>query len=721
MRRHAIGFAIVTGLFAVGVACHARFNLEAEFGVDPPPVVDVRPPAELRLVTPIVTTLDDGSQQVAVTFPLKHTAITARVGGMMAEYQIEQEFENPFDDPIEAVYTFPLGHTGAVNGYELIIGTRTITGEIQKRAEARETYEEAKRSGHTAALVEQQKPNVFTQHVANIAPHETVRVRLSYVDLLPHRDGAYEMVVPLVVGPRYLPIERGGASPVGSHREGEMPRTSGTSIGYVDERRPSSTVSFVAEIDAGVPIRRISSGSHDIAVETVSPTRSRVILGRADEIPNRDLRIKYTTAGTDDTAAVLAHKTGDTGYFVLAIQPKATIRPDEITGREVMIVIDTSGSMSGLPLQQAKRVASSIVGSLTERDSFNILSFAGSVDAMAGHMKAGDDRGKQSGLRYLADMRAGGGTEMELGVVEMLTREPADGRVRMIYFLTDGFVGNDDVVLGAAHELLGSNRIFTVGIGQAPNRALLDSLADIGRGYSTYVALDDNGSRAGAELLRRSGQPYLTDVQIDWGGLPVTQQDPAIVPDVYAGLPLMISGRYTKAASGTITVYGNRNGERIALPVRVDLPRSIELPPVASLWARRRIEQLGRPSELPANVVEQAITDLGLRFHLMTSFTSFVAVDRSRVVSNGEVRTVEQPAIVPEGVNPNTAIGEGYRPAGAWRDNAKRERRSYGGGGGGGHWFGSGATPESPLGLIGFAFALVILGVLWRSLRRRAV
>ncbi len=718
MRRHAIVFAIVTAVFAVGIACHTRFNFEAEVGVGPLIREPERPPAELRLLTPIVITLDDGTQQAVVAFPLKHTAITARVGGMMAEYQIEQEFENPFDEPIEAVYTFPLGHTGAVNAYEMVIGTRTIKGEIKKRADARETYEEAKQSGHTAALVEQQKPNVFTQSVANIAPHETIVVRLSYVDLLPYRDGAYEMVVPLVVGPRYLPVE-GGGSPVASHREGQRPTAGATSIGYVDESRASSTVSFVADIDAGVPIQRIASGSHDIAVETVSPTRSRVTLGRIDEIPNRDLRIKYTTAGIADTAAVLAHRSGDTGYFVLAIQPKATIRPEEITGREVMIVIDTSGSMDGPPLEQAKRVAGAIVGSLSERDSFNILSFASGVDAMSGRMKTGNARGKQAGLGYLADMHAGGGTEMELGVVEMLTREPADGRVRMIYFLTDGFVGNDDVVLGAAHELLGSNRIFTVGIGQAPNRALLDSLADVGRGFSTYVALDDQGGRAGAELLRRSGQPYLTDVKVDWGGLPVAQQDPAIVPDVYAGIPLVISGRYTRPASGTILVHGNRNGEHVVLPVRVDLPEAIELPPVASLWARRRIEQLGRPSELPADVVEQAVTDLGLKFHLMTQYTSFVAVDRTRIVSNGQPRVVEQPAIVPEGVNPNTAVkGEAYHPDGSWRDHAKRER-SYGGGGGGGggHWFGSGATPKSPL---GFVLALLVLGVLWRSLRRRA-
>lgn len=719
MRRLAIGFAAILSVVTIVLACHARFSLDAELSVAAIPIDDQRPPAELRLVTPIVQTFDDGTQRASATFPLKHTAITARIGGMMAEYQVEQEFENPFDEPIEAVYSFPLGHTGAVNGYELIIGERRISGEIKQRQEAREVYEQARQDGHTAALVEQERPNVFTQRVANIAPHESVKVKISYVDLLPHKDGAYELIVPLVVGPRYLPLDGTG---VASKRHGAP----GAAIPYVDATRASSTVSFVAEVDAGLPIAKISSGSHDIAVEQLSPTRSRITLGRADEIPNRDLRIKYAVAGETDQAAVLAHRSNGNGYFVLAIQPKAQIRADELTGREVMIVIDTSGSMDGEPLKQAKRVSASIVGSLTERDTFNILSFASGVDAMAGRMKAGDDGGKRAGLRYLSEMRAGGGTEMELGVVEMLTRQPAEGRIRMIYFLTDGFVGNDDAVLGAAHSLLGSNRIFTVGIGQAPNRALLDSLADVGRGFSTYVALDDNGGRAGAELLRRSGSPYLTDVTIDWAGMPVTQQDPALVPDVYAGLPLVISGRYTRPASGVIMIRGNRNGVPMAMPVRVDLPEQIDLPPVASLWARRRIEQLGRPSELPENVVEQAITELGLTFHLMTSFTSFVAVDRTRVVSNGQPTYVEQPSITPEGVNPNTAVGgEGYHPQGSWRDNAQQQSRSYSGrssgGGGGGRWFGSGATPISPVSTIVFALSLILLGVTWRSLRRRAV
>ena len=718
----AIAMASCVLVAATVLSCNARLQLEAELAIgdSPPPMPEELGFAELKLVTPVVATLDDGSRQAAVTFPLKHTAITARVGGMMAEYEIEQEFENPFDVPIEAVYTFPLGHTGAVNGYQMIIGDRTITGEIQRRDDARAMYDEAKSAGHTAALVEQQKPNIFTQHIANIAPHETVRVRLSYVDLLKHRDGAYEMVVPLVVGPRYLPADRIGATPVGSHQAGESGRPGVTSVSYVDETRASSTVSFTAEIDAGVPIQLVKSVSHQLAIETVSPTRSRITLAQAGEIPNRDLRVKYYTAGPQTTAGVLAHRSGNDGYFVLAIQPKATYVPADITGREVIIVIDTSGSMQGLPLLQAKRVSRGILESLTDRDSFNILSFASGVDAMSSGLTPGDSAGKADGLSHLARMSAGGGTEMELGVIEMLTREPGEHRVRVIYFLTDGFVGNDDVVLGAAHSLLGSNRIFTVGIGEAPNRALLDSLADVGRGFSSYVGLNDHIPTVTDGLLRGSTRPYLTDVSIDWGPLGVAQQDPGILPDVYAGQPLVISGRYSKPGRGTIRIIAQSAGRPVVIPVEVELPAKANLPPIASLWARRRIDQLSRPNDLDPAIVEASITRLGLEFHLMTAYTSFIAVDRSRVVQpGGDTPTVEQPAIVPAGTDPATAVGEGYKPAGNWRDNARSQRSAHSyRGGGGGSFFGSGGRGPWPTSFLILA-ALVLLGVSWRIVRGR--
>jgi Ca-activated chloride channel homolog len=664
---------------------------------------------ELRLVAPQIAVLD-GLRQEVIGFPLKHTAIRSHVGGMMAVYDIEQTFENPFNDPIEAVYVFPLGDDSAVSGYEIKIGERTITGEIKTRADARRTYNEAKRSGHTAGLIEQDKPNIFTQHIANLAPREQIKIKIRYVELLDYDDGAYTLAVPLTIGPRYLPADRVGASPVTSHAHGTSGRPGVKSIPYLDSTRASSTVSFSADIDAGVPIIGVESPSHDIIATPSAVTRTQVTLGRSDEIPNRDLIIRYKTAGPQTTVGLLTHRTDEEGYFMLAVQPKAQYRTGDITPREVMIVIDRSGSMDGQPLAQAKAVASAIIDTLSERDSFNVVAFASGVEAMADHAILGDAGGKQRGLEYLKVLQSGGGTEMEQGVVKMLTSTPGSDRIRVVYFLTDGFVGNDDTVVGAAKRFLGTNRIFTVGIGSAPNRSLLDKLANAGRGFASYLTLTESAETLAKNLVLKSAYPYMTDVVVDWGGLAVEGLTPAMVPDVYAGQPLIITGMYRRPGAGVVKVSATTAGQRVMIPIQVTLPTTNNFEPVASLWARRKIEVLSEKAD--EQNVESAITELGLRFHLVTAYTSFVAVDRTRVISNGQIRVVEQPAVIPEGVNPATTIAEDPVPA------YQAPRRSRGGGGGGdgggfGGWGGGGRQ-------LGDWWILVFfgIGIVWLIVRR---
>lgn len=653
---------------------------------------------ELRLVAPQIA-MFDGVQQEVIGFPLKHTAITAHVGGMMGVYEVEQTFENPFGEPIEAVYVFPLGDDGAVSGYEIVIGERTIKGEIKTRDDARRIYDDARRSGHTAGLVEQNKPNIFTQHIANIAPRETVKIKLRYVELLDYDNGAYTIAVPLTVGPRYLPPDRPGRNPVSAQT---MP--------YVDSTRASSTVSFAAHIDAGVPLVGIESPSHDIVTSAQTATRSVVTLGRSDEIPNRDLVIRYRTAGPQTMIGLLTHKTDHEGYFMLAVQPKAEYRTGDITPREVVLVIDRSGSMDGAPLAQAKAVASAIIDTLSERDTFNVIAFASGVEAMADHPVRGDQQGKQRGLEYLKVLQSGGGTEMEAGVAKMLTSSPGSDRIRMVYFLTDGFVGNDDVVVGSAKRLLGTNRIFTVGIGSAPNRSLLDRLASTGRGFASYLTLTESPEQLAKELVLKSAYPYMTDVQIDWGGLAVEDLTPAVVPDVFAGQPLVITGRYRRPGSAVVRVSATTAGKRVTIPIAITLPAVNHFEPVASLWARRKIETLMAVAN--DRDVRAEVTALGLRFHLVTEYTSFVAVDRMRIVSNGKVRVVEQPSVVPEGVNPATTVASEEAPP-----PPRRSRSSDGGGfrwGGGGGWGGGGAAPGGDWWILAF----ITLGALWLIVRR---
>jgi Ca-activated chloride channel family protein len=679
---------------------------------------------ELRLAAP--RRVQDRSGQItsAIMFPLRHTDVRARVSGMSALYTVTQTFENPFDEPIDAVYVFPLGDEAAINSYAIAIGDRTITGEIKKKAEARAAYEEAKAAGHTAALLEQEKRNVFRQRIANIAPRETISVRIQYIDLLGYRDGQYEIAFPMVVGPRYLPAgaaDAVGASPVAAHRLGHPGRAGATSIPYADEKIAGSAVSFTADIDAGVPVLAVSSPSHQIQVDDVAATRRRVVLASAGEVPNRDLVVRYRTAAEQTMVGLLAHKTSARGYFTLIVQPKASYRTGDVTPREVMIVIDTSGSMEGQPLAQAQKVAGALIDSLRPVDTFNVMAFSGGTAAMAPAAVPGDSAGKEAGKQFVSLLVSGGGTEMGGAMVKALAASPGSDRIRMVYFLTDGFVGNDDMIVRAARGNLGANRIFSIGIGSAPNRSLLNQIAEVGRGFASYLNLTESAADLAEDLVRRTAYPYLTDVQIDWNGLAVTEVTPAAVPDVYAGSPLVVSGVYTRAGRAKITVSAMTAGRRVQIPVEISLPERVDAEPVAALWARKRVDELLAVAgdRITSQTVAQ-ITDLGLAFHMVTDYTSFVAIDRTRIVTgDGASRIIEQPALTPAGVNLETAVGPAAAAAptayGASSASAPSEAHELRGGGGG--WGGGGGGGDVDLLTLFLAVALVPLGVSLRRIR----
>ena len=653
---------------------------------------------ELRLVTPRPSHDDAGADVRAIAFPLRHTDVRAKVDGMAAIYTVTQTFENPYDEPLDAVYLFPLGAEAAITEYSITIGDRTIAGEIEKKEDARRTYEQARAAGHTAALLEQERRNIFKQRIANIAPHEAISVRMQYMELLGYADGEYEIAVPLTIGPRYLP-------------EGAV----GPSVKYADASVAGSTVSFSADIDAGVPVLGVASPSHQLVVQQGGATRRHVELASAGELPNRDLVVRYQTASERTMVGVLAHRTDKRGYFTLVVQPKAEYRTGDITAREVMIVIDTSGSMNGQPLEQAQRVSHALIDSLQPTDTFDVMAFSGDTHAMAPQAIVASDSDKATGHQFVDSLTAGGGTEMGPAIASALQTDPGNDRIRLVYFLTDGFVGNDDMIVSAARHNLGANRIFSIGIGSAPNRALLDQIAAVGRGFATYVNLGDDARDAGTRLVRKTAYPYLTDVKIEWNGLAVGSVTPAAIPDVYAGMPLVVSGVYTQPGHAKITVSATTAGKRVQIPVEVTLPERVDAEPVAALYGRKRIDELYALAggELAQSAIAQ-ITELGLQFHMVTDYTSFVAVDRTRVVNkDGTSRVVEQPALVPAGVDPETSIGPGEQAAPQVAAASSGGGYSYSGGGGGG-WGGGGDV--DPLTLL-LALALVPLGLTLRRVR----
>ena len=587
-----------------------------------------------------------------VHVPLRHTDVRLRVVGHLVDATVTQRFVNPYDDKIEAVYLFPLPTGAAVNAMELVSGGRRIQGRIERRAQARRVYERARQRGEVAALLAQERPNVFTQAVANLEPGAEVRIEIHYVQPLVQDDGGYELVFPMVVGPRYLPSAHGAVGPPA----------------VPPDVRSSHEIAVRVDLDAGVPLGPVTSPSHRLAITPGADGRRAAIgLAAGDTVPNKDFVLRWRVAGPGDRPgepakpafAVLAHRAGDgAGSFFLTAQPPAAAGDAAIAPRELIFVLDTSSSMKGRPLTKGRELIRRALTTLRPDDTFQIVRFADTASALGPRPIANRANNIALALGWLDRLRAGGGTEVATGIATALAVPHDPARLRVVVFVTDGFVGNEDEILARAAAQLGSARLFSFGVGSAVNRYLLEELAALGRGDVQVVRPDEDTGAAVARFARRIDRAVLTDITIDWGQLAVADVTPAAVPDLFVGQPLVIAGHYTRPGAGTITVRGTRAGRPIAFTVPVALPAAADRPAVATVWARARIAELSRKLvRAPDASIERAIVDLALAHRLLTRFTSFVAVDASRTTRGGPARTVAVPVEVPDGVE--TALGGG--------------------------------------------------------------
>ena len=595
--------------------------------------------------------------------PLRHTQVFAEVSGFVARVQVVQTYENPFDEAIEAIYVFPLPENSAVDDMQMRIGERVVKAEIQQRDRARQTYEQAKAAGHTAALLEQQRPNVFAQSVANIAPKETIEVQLRYVQLLSYDGGEYEFVFPMVVGPRFMP----GRPLAGQVGEGwakdtdEVPDASRISPPVIGGGyRTGHDIHVEVHIDAGMPVRELDAPTHDVRNDEDDDGFAQVALADHESIPNRDFVLRYRVDGEAPSTGWLVHRDERGGFFTLVLQPP-TLDVEALVGRrEMVFVVDVSGSMNGVPLAMCKAAMRDAIQRLRPVDTFNVMTFAGHQTRLFEAARPANTAHVEAALKFIEAARAGGGTYMADAVATALDGGGSPDRRRYVFFLTDGYVGNETAIFDTAERFAAARgrlghkaAVFTYGVGSSVNRHLIDGLAKAGRGIALYVTPSEDPLRGVGQLYRAIDHAVLEDLEIDWGGLPVVDVEPANLHDLYASRPLIVQGRYEGSASGEITLKGRRDGRPFELTVPVDLPRSTpDRGALATLWARRRIEGLERTlwGRFDQGAVD-AITNLGLEYRIVTPYTSFVAVDRSRVVGDGKPVKVVQPVEVPAGVD----------------------------------------------------------------------
>lgn len=605
--------------------------------------------------------------------PLKHTHVSLAVSGAVARAEVTQTYQNPFSYPIETIYTFPLPENAAVDDMRIVIGERVIEAEIKRRNEAREAYERARDEGHTAALLEQERPNIFTQSVANIAPGEDIQVVVRYVQDLSYDAGWYEVVFPMVVGPRFMPGEAlgGKSSGSGTHPDTTIVRdASRISPPIVGEGlRTGHDISLDVLVEAGFPVREFVVPTHEVAAEVRDDGLLELSLAEKASLPNRDFVLRYRVAGEEPRAAVVAHEDARGGFFSLMVQPPELDIESLVGAREIIFVVDVSGSMSGRPLAMGQDAMRLALRGLRPNDTFNVISFSGRETLLFDTPRPANDSNLQEATRFIDGMAAGGGTMMTSAIQAALAPE-TQGRNRYVVFVTDGYVGNEAQILTQTELFVDeiarqgkTGRVFGLGVGSSVNHMLIDGLGKHGNGLSFVVTNREDPADAVNRIMQLIDHPVITDVTVDWGTLAVDEVYPQRLPDLFASHPLVVHGRFAKGGGrGTIVVRGKvEGGGSIELPVEVDwtnlasspaqdagvlVPSSVQ----PTLWARARIDELERALWFGEAGADEAITTTGLEFRLVTAYTSFVAVDRSRVVGDGVPTTIVQPVDAPEGV-----------------------------------------------------------------------
>ncbi len=604
----------------------------------------------------------EGGEPRQVAVPLKHTAVSAEIDAYIASVRVKQEFYNPYDGKIEAVYVFPLPEDAAVCDFLMTVGDRTIRGIIREREEAQQIYRQARAVGHVASLMTQERPNIFTQKVANIEPGKQIDIDITYFHTLPYSDGWFEYHFSMVVGPRFNPPIAAGADVpgdgVGAVGRGDI-GVSGqaTEIQYLrPSERSGHDIAVSVTIDAGVSLEALVSPSHTIEVDRSEeePTRATVRLASSDTVPNRDFVLRYRVAGDAPKAGLLTHADG---YFTLMLVPPAELASLPRTSMEMVFVIDTSGSMSGGSIEQARAAVMHAMRKLEPGDVYQVVPFSNEPRKMASRSIEVSTKGTRPGLDFVAGLQAAGGTMMELGMREALDLPPDAERSRFVCFLTDGYIGNESDVLRAMGERLGSTRVFSIGIGSAPNRHLMESMARAGHGVAAYFNPGDSVEPIMDAFMERVTRPAMRSIEIDWAGMEVTDVFPRTLPDMYVGRPVLITGRFKGEPTGPIQVRGKAGADDVTLLVSTDVAEASR-PGIARIWARRaimNIEDTAMREQQAAPATE--ITSLALAHNLMSAYTAFVAVDSLSKTEGSYGTTVTVPVPVPAGVRYETTVG----------------------------------------------------------------
>jgi Ca-activated chloride channel homolog len=610
-----------------------------------------KPGAPDKTLAPYFVVLSDDPKIDAL--PLKSTRADVKIAGVVAEVKITQVYRNTGQKTLEAIYVFPGSTRAAVHAMRMTIGDRVVDAQIMERQKARETYETAKKEGKTTSLLEQQRPNVFQMNLANILPGDEIKVELKYMELLVPEDHIYEFVYPTVVGPRYTTKTAAGA--VDTDKWVQNP--------YLHEgQAPPYTFGLDVELTSGVPIASVTSPSHEVAINYSGKTAARINLKDEKTGGNKDFVLRYTLAGGKIETGLLLYPGQEENFFMLMMEPPARVKPEAVLPREYIFIVDISGSMHGFPLDTAKALMKNVITDLKPQDFLNVLLFASgsSVLSGTGSLPASEPN-KEKALNFIQTQPGGGGTNIVPALTQALALPRTQGVSRIVTVVTDGYVDVEPQVFQLIRDNLGVANLFAFGIGTSVNRHLIEGMARAGQGETFVVLNPGEAAKQAARFRQYIANPVLTDIKVVYEGLSVSDVEPQAVPDLFAMRPLTILGKYRGSPTGAIVV----KGKTAAGPFeqRLDLKEAKagnENAALRLLWARQRIMHLVDFSRFdPKNQdLVKEVTSLGLKYSLLTPYTSFVAVDQVKR-TDGQMVTVKQPLPLPEGVS-DLAVGGGH-------------------------------------------------------------
>jgi Ca-activated chloride channel family protein len=582
--------------------------------------------------------------------PLKDTRVDISVSGVIADVKVVQTYRNEGLRPINATYVFPASTRAAVYAMRMQIGNEIIVAKIKEREQAKKEFDEAKQAGKSASLLEQDRPNVFTMKLANIMPQEEVNIELQYTELLTPTEGTYEVVFPTVVGPRY-PSKQSGNKEDGF-----------VSTPYLHEgEQPPSRLHISARVSAGLPIQSFSCPSHTIYPQWLSPSTAQINFDNANPFQaNQDFVLHYRLVGDQIRSGLLLFQGQDENFFLYMAQPPERVAADDIPAREYIFVVDVSGSMSGFPLETSKRLLTNLIGQLRPSDYFNVVLFAGDSTVLSENSLPANAGNLETAIRLLNEQRGNGGTEL-LPAIQRATNLPRQQNMsRNIVLVTDGYVSGEQGVFDFIRNNLDQTNVFAFGIGSSVNRYLIEGIAKAGMG-EPFVVSQESEAESIAEKFRQYIQtPVLTNIHIRSVGFDTYDVHPIHFPDLLAERPLILFGKWRGPVTGAFELTGKSGrGEFVS---RLDISG---VQPEESnralryLWARSRIAELsdyGSEDIGPDRIKE--ITSLGLKYNLLTRYTSFIAVREVITNTLGPAKDITQPLPLPLHVT-DMAVGNG--------------------------------------------------------------